>query len=138
MHSAKTSRRLCTIALVLCAHAPAFAQTSGSITGTVVDTTGGVLPGTTVTATHVPTGTKYETQSDASGAFELPNVRVGGPYSVTAQLSGFEDLTQTDIYINLGTAALVRFQLRLQAITDTVTVVAQINPIINPDRTGAS
>ena len=136
---AKTSRSLCAFVVLVWAlfAAPALAQTSGSVTGTVADTTAGVLPGATITATHVPTGTSYETVSDSSGNFELPNVRVGGPYTVTATLSGFRDVTQNDVFVNLGTAALVRFQMQVQTVTETVTVFAQFNPIINPDRTGS-
>ncbi|MGE3177695.1 MAG: carboxypeptidase-like regulatory domain-containing protein, partial [Vicinamibacterales bacterium] len=141
MHSAKSARlarAIGAVVLALCALVrPALAQTSGSVTGTVLDTTGGVLPGATITATHLPTGTRYEAVSDANGQFEMPSVRVGGPYTVTARLSGFQDVTEDEIFVNLGTAALVRFQLRVQSVSETVTVFAQANPIINPDRTGA-
>ncbi len=69
----------------------AQALTTGSISGGVIDPQGAVLPGVTITATHQPTGTKYETVTNAEGRFEIFSVRVGGPYSVVAALSGFRD-----------------------------------------------
>ena len=61
---------------------PALAQnvTTGNLSGTVSDPQGGVLPGATVTATHEPTGTKYEGLTTAEGRYQMPAVRVGGPY----------------------------------------------------------
>lgn len=142
MNCTKASRALCAIAIVLggllAVSRPAAAQTTGTLTGAVSDSTGGVLPGASVVAVHTPTNTRYEAVTDAAGNFEFPNVRVGGPYSVTATLAGFRELSQDQIFVNLGTAALIRFQLQVQTVSETVTVFAQVNPIINPDRTGAS
>jgi len=75
----------------------ALAQTTGGLSGTAVDQQGGVLPGVTITAVHQPTGTEYTATTDAEGRFQIPNVRVGGPYQVTAALSGFNDLVQSDV-----------------------------------------
>ena len=68
---------------------PATARAQGSITGVVKDAQGGVLPGVTVTALHTPTGTSYEGVTEGDGSFSLLNVRVGGPYEVTAALPSF-------------------------------------------------
>jgi hypothetical protein len=141
MHRAKSSRTGCAwvLAVLLAADStPALAQTTGSLTGNVSDTTGGVLPGASVTAVHVPTGTRYDTVTDGAGNFELPSVRVGGPYAVTAVLQGFQEKREDGVFVNLGTSVLVRLQLQVLAVAETVTVVAEANPIINPDRTGAS
>jgi len=64
---------LCLVAAV----ASAQNITTGSIAGSVTDAQGGVLPGATVTATHVDTGTAYETVSNGEGHFSIINVRVG-------------------------------------------------------------
>ena len=79
------------LALLISSAGPASAQTTGTLSGEITDQTGAVLPGVTVVAVHVPTGTTYETVSDAQGSFAIPNVRVGGPYTVTATLAGFRD-----------------------------------------------
>src|SRR6478752_2978317 len=88
------------LALVLCAltifaTAPLFAQvTTGGIAGTVVsDADNSALPGVTVEAVHTPTGTRYSTVSGASGRYIIPNVRVGGPYTVSSTLEGFKPAT---------------------------------------------
>ena len=71
--------------------------TSGAIAGIAVDQQGGVLPGVSVSAVHVPTGTSYEAVTDSDGNFTIPNVRVGGPYTIKATLSGFRDGELTDV-----------------------------------------
>jgi hypothetical protein len=81
----------------------AFAQvTTSSISGTVVDEKGVPLPGVTITATHTPTGTNYATVSRVDGRYNLPNLRVGGPYTVTFSFIGFTSSVQKDITLSLG------------------------------------
>src|SRR5882724_2517075 len=96
MNRQSRSRVFCAIGVVLTAVVvamapPANAQgvTTGLIAGVVADSQGGVVPGATVTAVHQPSGTSYEGVSQADGRFTLPGVRVGGPYTVTAMLTGF-------------------------------------------------
>src|SRR5580700_7931428 len=102
------SRPTCVIGAVLAfvlvlAARPVLAQniTSGSFSGVVTDPQGGVLPGVTVSAVHVPTGTRYESVTGPEGHFEMPNVRVGGPYRVTATLSGFRDQIENNVNVAL-------------------------------------
>src|SRR5262249_9895099 len=123
---------------ILVTAAPALAQTTGALSGTVTDQTGAVLPGVTILVVHVPTGTAYEAVTDAEGRFAIPNVRVGGPYSVTATLAGFREQKKEGFQVQLGTEVAVPFRLEIQTLAETVTVSAQANPIINPARTGAS
>lgn len=132
-----TPRAICA-ALFLSIAGPASAQTTGTLSGTVTDQTNAVLPGVTVVAVHVPTGTAYETVTDGDGSFAIANVRVGGPYSVTATLAGFKDQVQEGFQVQLGAEVAIPFRLEIQTLAETVTVSAQANPIINPARTGAS
>jgi len=76
--------------------------TTGTITGLVQDAQGGVLPGVTVTAVHLPTGTSYEGVTQGDGHYTLLNVRVGGPYQLTATLSGFRNAVIGDLNVRLG------------------------------------
>src|SRR5580700_4323193 len=76
--------------------------TTGSMTGIVQDSQGGVTPGVTVTAVHQPSGTTYEAVTQGDGRFFLRDLRVGGPYQVTAMLSGFRPETENDITVSLG------------------------------------
>ncbi len=115
---------------------PAYAQsTTGNLSGQVSDESGGVLPGATVSAKHEPTGTQSSGVTGADGRFALLNVRVGGPYVVTATLSGFQEVTKKDVVVRLGDSTDVEFRLPLQAMTEEVTVSAEVG-IINPTSTG--
>ena len=104
--------------------APAQTLTTGTLSGTVADPQGAVLPGTTVAAVHEPTGTSYEAVTNADGRFEIPNVRVGGPYRVSVSLSGFKEYTASNINVSLGEDRAVNVTLQLQNVTESVTVVA--------------
>jgi hypothetical protein len=76
--------------LALAATLPARAQsqsTTGSIEGTVVDTSGGVLPGVTVTATNVDTGAERAVVTNADGLYRLVLLPLG-QYRVVAELPG--------------------------------------------------
>src|SRR5215472_14798919 len=98
--------------------------TTGSIAGTVTDAQGGVLPGATVTATHVDTGTNYESVADTTGHFSIPNVRVGR-YSVAVTMSGFKDQKQDGVDVQLGVERSVDFKLPLASVSETVNVTAE-------------
>src|SRR5205809_2565676 len=105
---------------------PAIAQvTTGNLTGTVVDESGAVVPGVTVNAVHVPTGTRYDAVTDASGHFAILNVRAGGPYTVTAELQGFKTTEQKDVTVRLGEERALAFKLAVATMTETVTVAAE-------------
>jgi Carboxypeptidase regulatory-like domain len=68
--------------------APAFAQRQlGAIQGTIVDATGGVLPGVAVTATNKSTGEVRTTVTNEAGIYRLQSLDPG-TYDVSAQLSG--------------------------------------------------
>ncbi len=133
-------RRLVVLMIVgLLAITPAaFAQvTTGSIAGTVT-AAGEALPGVTVEAVHVPTGTRYDAISGANGRFVIANVRVGGPYRVTATLEGFRTFEATNVTVPLGATADVPVNLALATVSEAITVTAEADPLINPNRTGAT
>lgn len=120
---------------VTAAHAQSV--TTGSISGTVIESGGDSLPGATVTAVHQPTGTTYSAVSNQEGRFTIPNVRVGGPYLVVAELSGFSAPNQTDLNVALGRDAQLRIEMQRQEFQEEVTVVGD-TAFINPNRTGAT
>ena len=68
---------------------PAFAQTLGTITGEVKDSTGGVVPGATVTVTNKATNATRTTQSNAVGLYDFPALPPG-TYTVKSELEGFQ------------------------------------------------
>ncbi|MFN7960413.1 MAG: carboxypeptidase regulatory-like domain-containing protein [Thermoanaerobaculia bacterium] len=131
---------LAALALALAAP-PAWAQgtTTGTLSGVVTDEQGETaLPGATVTAVHTPTGTRYSVTSGQDGRFSIQNVRVGGPYAVTVEMDGFKTKEQSDVFVNLGEDRTLRFGLALASVEETVTVVAESNPLINASRTGSA
>ena len=117
---------------------PAFAQTitTGTISGSVVDPQGGVLPGATVVALHTPTGTAYEAVTQADGRFTILSVRVGGPYTITVKMQGFKDDVLQNVNVGLGEDRAVTSKLKLAGVTETVQVMAEAQQI-DASRAGA-
>jgi len=76
--------------------------TTGSLSGVVKNTKGEPTPGATITAIHVPTGSKYTTVAKSGGQYTIPNLRVGGPYTITISYVGYTDDVYNDQYITLG------------------------------------
>lgn len=116
-----------------------FAQgvTTASFIGLVKDNRG-PLPGATVVAIHVPSGTKYVTATRADGRYNLPDVRVGGPYTVRISFVGLNDYMQDNITTTLGQE--LRVDATLTEATKTlkeVTVASGQNQVFDESRTGA-
>ena len=138
-HCLPSTRAIFTFALLLFG-LTAFAQvTTSTISGTVTDTKGEALIGATVVATHVPSGTRYGTATNAVGRYVLPAVRVGGPFTVTVTYTGFEPMTFDNVYTNLGVSSNVDFQLQESGVSmDEVVISATRNDIFSSQRTGAA
>jgi hypothetical protein len=142
MSYVKTSRLVCAIGLcaMLWPATPAHAQgvTTGAIAGTVKDPQGQVVPGATVTAIHEPSGTNYEAFTRADGRFVIPGMRVGGPYKVSASLTGFTTETKGEVSVSLGVSTDLDFTLKVANIAETITVVGVSDPVFSSTRTGAA
>jgi hypothetical protein len=81
---------------------PAAAQeTSSAIRGSVAAGDQAVA-GATVTVVHVPSGTTSTTTTGADGSFSTNNLRVGGPFTVTVEATGFEPARVTEIFLSAG------------------------------------
>ena len=103
---------------------PAFAQgtASSSITGVVVDTDGGFVPGATVLVKNDATATEYTTVSGANGSFTVPAVNVGS-YTVTVSLQGFKTAIAKGVVVTAGVPGTVRIVLEVGGLTETVVVM---------------
>ncbi len=112
--------------------------TTGSIAGVVLDAQGAAIPGASVIAVHEASGTAYEATTRADGRFSLPGMRVGGPYTVTATISGFQPQVTKDVTISLGVASDLELRLVQAAITEEITVEAQTSEVFSSARTGAA
>ena len=125
---------------VLLSAVPALGQeTTAALQGVVtVKSDKSPLPGASVEAVHVPTGTRYAAVTSAAGRFNILNVRVGGPYTVVAKIGGFKTETQKDVVVALGEKLELEFALELAARAETVSVTAEAEPLISPTRMGST
>src|SRR5215208_5888874 len=103
--------------------------TTATIVGTVHDTSGGALPGVTVTARNVDTGFVHDVPSSDTGAYRLEFLPIG-PYLVEATLQGFKTASRAGIVLNVNDSIRVDFALEIGTLTETVTVVAGA-PLVN-------
>lgn len=104
----------------------------GSIVGNVVDSSGGALPGATVTITHLGTKATRETVTDNNGRYQFPTVQPGA-YSVVVRMSGFQTFTRNEVPVTLNTVARVDIALKVGALQENVTVSAE-TPVLQTDR----
>ncbi len=130
------------LAFLLLGPAVAHAQgvTSATIRGTVVDENDEPLPGVNVVAVHEPSGSRYGTTTGQDGQFTVANVRVGGPYTITASFVGYQSQRETGIQLDLGETRTLQFQLQEQTQElDEVEVIAQEEgAIFSEERRGIS
>ena len=113
--------------------------TTGGINGFVYSEEGEPLVGTNVVAVHVPSGTQYGAVVRTGGAFNILNMKVGGPYSITASFIGYQSQTEEDVRINLGFSFRITFTLPIEAIEMAeIEVVAERDEVLNSSRTGAA
>lgn len=113
--------------------------TTSSIKGTITDDKGEALPGATVIATHTPSGTEYGTTTLIDGRYNLPGMRVGGPYTVKITYVGYKEQLFENIYLNLGVATDLNTKLVEESTQlDEIVVSGSANEIFSSDRTGAA
>ena len=104
--------------------APSFAHAQDTtVTGTVRDNTGGVLPGVTVTATNEAQGTTFVAVTDEQGLYRIP-VRPG-VYRITAELSGFSTQARPGIEMLLGRQVTMNLDMAVSGVQETVTVTGE-------------
>ena len=115
----------CLLALVTLMSLRCAAQaTSAEISGSITDSSGAVVPGTTVTATNVETGTSQNTKSEDNGDYVLTNLRPG-TYSVTAEAAGFSKLVQSGLNLQVNQQARLNLVLKVGRASETVEVTAR-------------
>jgi len=106
-----------TLTLPMVAHAQ-----EAAVSGTIVDSSGAVLPGVTVQAVHEATGNAFDSVTDQRGAYRIP-VRVG-VLQLTATLQGFTVVTRR-IEVLVGQTAVVNMQMAPRGVAETVTVTGE-------------
>jgi hypothetical protein len=124
--------------LFISKNASAQGVTTASADGIVADSKG-PIPGATVTITHLPTGTVYSNVTRADGRYNLPNLRVGGPYTFKVTYIGYKDFIQENIALTIGQDQ--RIDVKLEDNTTSlneVVISGTTGKVINENRTGAS
>jgi hypothetical protein len=76
--------------------------TSSSVFGVLVDSKKQPIIGATVVFTYMPTGLKYGAATDDKGYYDMSNMNPGGPYTINVKYLGYQDITQSDISLSLG------------------------------------
>src|SRR5262249_48783797 len=102
------------------------------IQGTVLDTSGGVLPGATVTATNLATGVSTTRQTSAAGVFVLSPLPPGD-YKLAATLDGFKTFLQEHVIVDALAGVGITPPLEVGAVTEEVTVLASSVPLSTAD-----
>ena len=112
--------------------------TTSSLNGSVRDAKG-ALPGASVKATHVPTGTVYSVSTNVDGRFGINNMRPGGPYVIEVNFVGFQKEKITDVYLKLGDPFTVNILLNDDSKSlNEVVVSGKKDATMNSKRTGAA
>src|SRR5437764_852546 len=113
--------------------ASAQSQT-GEIFGKVTDTTGGVLPGVTVTVTGPVLLQPLTAVTGATGTFNFPRIEIG-TYAVKFELAGFKTVVNQGIVVTVGFSAQVNTELGVSTVQETITVTGE-SPIVDTRATG--
>jgi Carboxypeptidase regulatory-like domain len=126
------------VMVLLSIAAAAWAQTSGSgtISGTLTDPNGAVIPNATVTILNVDTGIERSLASNGAGLYTAPFLQPGH-YQVTASKAGFSKIVRQDLTLQVGQTLTVDLSLSIQATSETVTVTGQAS-LVDPDKTEMS
>jgi hypothetical protein len=114
------------LSLVILTLVPAalFAQSGSSLSGRVTDSTGGALPGVSVTASNSATGYSRTTTTGSDGMYRFASVPAG-TYTVTADLSGFGTLSTTDVVVNVASERTLNVTLKQATVKEQITVTAE-------------
>lgn len=92
--------------------------------GTIVDTSGSVIPNATVTVLNTSTGISTVRTTNASGYYIFTQLQVGGPYTVTVSATGFQNFVQSGLTLNVNDNREVNAKLQVGATAQTVEVSA--------------
>ena len=129
------------VLLMMGTFATSFAQgvTTSSINGRVSDATGEPLPGANVVAIHLDSGTKYGAISDFDGYYRVPNMRPGGPYTITISYVGFDNFERSNIFLQLGDSKRISADMSSEGNElDEVVISVQRNSVFDSNRTGTA
>jgi len=120
------------LAILCCLLAPPDANAqavSGTILGTVKDSTGAVVPGATVMVVNTNTGFSRSVVTDTHGEYNAPSIPTG-TYSVTAEITGFKKISKTNVLVGVDQKVRIDIGLELGAMEEVVEIQAE-TPLLN-------
>ncbi len=113
--------------------------TTAAVNGLVTDNNGQPVYGANVIAMHVPSGTRFGAATRADGRYNIPAMRVGGPYTIFVTYIGYKEDRREGITLALGENRRIDFKMVEEAIEgEAIVVVSERNPLISEARTGAA
>jgi len=116
--------RVFPLLFVVLASAYLHAQDVASITGTVTDPTGAVIPGVTVTLENTLTGYKYTTVTNSLGSYTFNEIKPGPGYKIEFMRDGFKPTAITGIYLNVDATRTQSVRMEIGTTTQVVEVSA--------------
>src|SRR4030095_16690324 len=118
-----------TLVSLLVSAALGWTQTgTGNIQGIVKDATGAILPGATVTITHIETTRQYTTPSNEVGFYLFPSVQLG-TYQIAVEAPGMETW-KAELTLQVGQSAEVNPVLKVGATVTEITVAGDVTPLV--------
>jgi hypothetical protein len=103
----------------------AHASVTASISGTVTDPTGAVMPGVSVVAVNTETGIQTSTETNAAGFYNFPALPTGH-YEIKITKTGFREYRQTGLVLDVNTALRIDATLNVGAVTQEVSVTSTV------------
>src|SRR5574340_1335329 len=126
-------RALALLGIVLGSAAGLYGQAvSGSLLGTVTDSSGGAVPNAKVTITEMNTGLSRSMQTNASGNYVFPTLEPG-TYRVAVELTGFRTAVKEGVNLLVNTSVRADLTLQPGAVNEAITVMAEV-PSLQTDR----
>jgi hypothetical protein len=120
------------IAFLIAAHNANCQNVSGTIVGTVSDSTGAAIPGAKISITDTKTGVIHTVQSDSQGYYSAPNLPPG-TYNVVAQSDGFSTENHNGVLLGVATTTRVDATLTPGSVTQSITVSSGETPVLQTD-----
>ncbi|MDO8993738.1 MAG: carboxypeptidase regulatory-like domain-containing protein [Daejeonella sp.] len=113
--------------------------TTSSLSGTIRDSKESLI-GATIKATHQPTGTVYGSSSGVDGRFNIPNMRVGGPYLIVVSYVGYQSESFSEVILKLGEPFVLNVLLTASGreLQEVVITAQDPNSVLNANRTGST
>ncbi|MBI2150151.1 MAG: TonB-dependent receptor [Acidobacteria bacterium] len=125
-------KKLFSLALVWClaGFTPVSAQTiNATLGGTVSDSTGALIPGVTISATHLGTGIVATLITNEAGAYQFASIQ-SGTYKVSAELSGFQTQTYNDVQLGVSQQVRLNFALQVGGLAQSVEVSVPVDTLL--------